>query len=805
MDSRSLHKKTTRIAIIALSIVCVTSSTHPSWQTGRGNEALADGARAAIAQQLPSTPEALSQPDPASRRTLSDAFARMPMCFEANQGQAPASAQFVSAFAGRRLLLSPTQATLKLRHAGSAGYQDLKLSLVNADSAARIQGLDLLETRAHYFIGNNRSNWHTNIPTFARVICEKIYPGVDMIYYGNQKQLEYDFVVAPGADPDRIKLRFDGAHATAVDSEGNLIVAAGGTEVRHNKPIAYQEVEGERSEVAVAFNLFADGSAGFELGDYDRSKELVIDPVLVFSTYLGGSGDDLGKGIFVDSGGNAFVLGESRSSDFTNGTPDNSDIFIGKFTANGGAFSYAFFGGNKDDFATGLAVDGNGFAYISGSTKSDNLVAPNSINQALSGPSDAFVARLDPATGGFSYFTLIGGSGDETAVSIAVDVFGSAYISGKTTSTDFPTVNGIQTSYGGGDSDAFVSKISLDGSSLIYSTYLGGSGTENIADRCGVALDPAGNVYVTGDTQSDDFPVSNALRSTRGPALDAYVSKINPTGTAFVYSTYFGGSEDDLGFGIAADSSGNAYITGRTRSTSFTGSSSTRPLLATSDAFVSKLNATGSTVGYLTFIGAANGDESGNAIAVDASGNAFVTGSAGAGLATVKSVQSHFTGGNDVFVARLSSAGAVNFSTYLGGSGNEAGQAISVDSAGGIYITGSTSSEDLLITEALIEKNSGGTDLFVAKIDPNTDPNGPLIYNVRLIGKQLRVFGQNFSNGAFIRVNDSPKTTNGGQDPTQILNSKKAGKKAKPGKTIQVQVENANGRRSNLFFFSSPD
>jgi len=728
----------------------------------------------------------------------------MPMCFEANQGQAPASAQFVSAFANRRLLINPIEATLQLPQSGAAGREDLRMHFVDADPTAQIHGLDLLATRAHYFIGNNPKDWHTNIPTFARVICEEIYPGVDVVYYGNQRQLEYDFVVAQGADPDRIRLRFEGSQETAIDTEGNLMVRAGGATVRHNKPVAYQETDGERTEVQVAFALMADGSAGFELGDYDRSKELVIDPVLVFSTYLGGSGADLGKGIFVDSGGSAYVLGQSRSSDFTNGTADNSDVFVGKFTANGGAFSYAFFGGNKDDLATGLAVDANGIAYISGSTQSDNLGAPNSINPVVSGPSDAFVARINPTNGAFSYFTLVGGSGDETDVSIAIDAFGNAYISGKTTSTDYPTANAIQSSYGGGDSDAFLSKISPDGSVLVYSTYLGGSDTENLADKCGVAVDPGGNAYVTGDTRSNNFPLSNPIRSS-ATKVDAYLAKINPTGSAFVYSTYLGGGEDDFGFGVAADSSGNAYVAGRTKSGSFTGSGATRPLSGTSDAFVAKLNAAGSTINYLTFIGAPNGDESANAIAVDASGNAYVAGSAGPGLVTVKSVQSYFSGGTDVLVARLSSTGTVNFSTYLGGSGNEAGFAISVDPAGSIYVTGSTDSEDLLITEPLLPENSGVTDLFVSKIDPNTDPNGPLIYNVVLLGKQLRVLGQNFSDGAVILVNDSPKNTNGGQDPDQILNSKKAGKKAKPGKTIQIQVENANGKRSNLFFFQRPE
>ncbi|HYV05842.1 MAG TPA: SBBP repeat-containing protein, partial [Blastocatellia bacterium] len=329
MRFRSLRKRIIRVVILALSIVWLTSGTQPFFRVGTRDNVAGSSAVHSEKPENSFIPQALSETDFAARRRLTEDLARMPMCFEANQGQAPASAQFVSAFANRRLLINPIEATLQLPQSGAAGREDLRMHFVDANPTAQIHGLDLLATRAHYFIGNNPKDWHTNIPTFARVICEEIYPGVDVVYYGNQRQLEYDFVVAPGADPDRIRLRFDGSQETTIDTEGNLMVRAGGATVRHNKPVAYQETDGDRSEVQVAFTLMADGSAGFSLGDYDPSKELVIDPVLVFSTYLGGSGADLGKGIFVDSGGSAYVLGQSRSSDLTNGTADNSDVFVG--------------------------------------------------------------------------------------------------------------------------------------------------------------------------------------------------------------------------------------------------------------------------------------------------------------------------------------------------------------------------------------------------------------------------------------------------------------------------------------------
>jgi hypothetical protein len=795
----------------------MTSGTRPFGQfdrrSGVGKTSLKAGSagEAALAS-VGSGLEVLSEPDLATRQRLNEAFARMPICFEANQGQAASSAQFVSAIGGPRLLLSPAEATFERRQSQLTENEALKMHLVSADPAAEIRGLDLLPTRANYFIGNDPSKWHTNIPTYARVICQQVYPGVDLIYHGTNGQLEYDFVVAPGADADNIRLRFEGAEEVNVDPAGSLIIQAKGTEVRHKKPLAYQETDAGREEVRAEFSLFADGTAGFQVDEYDKTRELVIDPLLVFSTYLGGSAADSGKGIFVDSEGSAYVLGESRSSDFTNGTVDNADIFVGKLTANGGAFTYAFFGGSKDDFATGLAVDADGNTYISGSTQSDNLAGPNSINPALSGPSDALVIRFN-LDSGFSYSTIVGGTGDETGVSIAIDATGNAYISGRTTSGDFPTANALQPAYGGGDSDAFVSKIAPDGSSLVYSTYLGGSSTENSVNRSGIAVDSEGNAYVTGDTTSTDFPLKDPIRSSNtGIEFDAYVSKIDPTGTAFVYSTYLGGDEDETGVGIATDAAGNAYVAGMTRSTSFTGSGSTRPPGVTTDAYVAKLNPAGSAFGYLTFIGAAPGFEAAEAIALDASNNAYVTGitTPGAGIGgpmfpTVKPVQSYFAGVADVIITRLNPTGAITFSTYLGGTGDETGFGVAVDSAGGIYVTGSTDSEDFLTTAAIREGNAGETDLFVSKIDPDSDSNRPVIYDVRIIGKLMFVFGQNFDEDAFVRLNDNPRGTNGGEDPTQILTSKKAAKKTKPGRTVQVQVENGNGKRSNLFFFTRPE
>ena len=465
------------------------------------------------------------------------------------------------------------------------------------------------------------AKWIKAVETYSRVLYSGVYPGIDLMFYGTQQRLEYDFTLAPGADFRGIRLRFEGADQVELNPEGALVLHTAAGDVTHERPLAYQETNGSRIQIPADFNRFDDGTIGFQVGDYDPALPLTIDPVLVYSTYLGGSAADFGRGIVADSVGNVILVGDSFSSDFlTRASTTNSDIFVGKLASNGLLLTYFFFGGLSNDTATGLSVDVSGNVYLCGSTESSDFPILNSVGSALRGTSDAFVIKLAPASGSliFEYSSLIGGSGDESGVSIAVGA-GNAYITGRTSSQDFPTVGAIQPVFGGGDSDAFVSKLATDGKSLVYSTYLGGSDTEDLIRKTGIAVDSEGNAYVSGDTQSTNFPLKNALRAVKSGAVstfDGFVAKINPSGSDFVYSTYLGGSEDDFALGIANDAAGNAYATGRTRSTSFTGSAATRPSTGTTDAFVAKLDASGSAITYLTFIGGNNGDESANAITV---------------------------------------------------------------------------------------------------------------------------------------------------------------------------------------------
>jgi hypothetical protein len=760
---------------------------------------------------------------------LNETRASLPLSFELNRGQAAADVKFVGRGDGFALALKQGEAVLALRprtqniESGvkaltveSSLPHRLSMKLEGAKSTALVSGVERQPALANYFIGNDPAKWIRDVETYSRVSYSDVYPGVDLMFYGDDRHLEYDFTLAPGADFHGIKLRFEGADDLELSPEGALILHTSAGDVRHDRPTAYQDNNGSRLQIAADFKRLDDGTIGFEVGAYDTTRPLVIDPVLVYSTYLGGGAADSGRGIVVDAAGTSYLVGDSFSSDFLfQSSTTNSDVFVGKLSPGGGLLTYTFFGGKKNDFATGLAIDSSGDVYICGKTESTDFPMLNSIGLALNGPSDAFVVKLTPKNTApdsllFEYSSLVGGSGEEGGTNIAIDALGNAYITGRTSSLDFPTVGAIQPAYGGGDSDAFIAKVAIDGKSLVYSSFLGGSGTEDLIRKCGVSVDADGNAYVTGDTQSSNFPTKNALRAAKtgsASSSDGFVAKINPTGSDFVYSTYMGGSDDDFALAITNDSSGNAYVTGRTRSTSFSGSASTRASTATTDAFVAKLNASGAAISYLTFVGGAGGDESANAIVVDTSGNAVIAGSAGAGFTTVNSIQSFSRGGaNDAFVAKLGPGGAVTFSTYLGGSGDDIAQGVGLDGTGAIYIIGTTDSIDLLTNQPLKRNNAGGQDILIAKIDPNAPAsNRPVLLQVVVSGKNLILYGQNFDIGAVLRINDVvTKTRNDDPDPAQVLFAKKGAKQIPAGQVVQLQIENAGGKRSNLLFFSKP-
>jgi uncharacterized repeat protein (TIGR01451 family) len=991
-----------------------------------------------------------------------DAFGRLPLSFELNQGQTDSRVKFLAHGQGYGVFLTDNGAVFSL-----VGHSTpLQMRLQGVATSPRISGVDQLPGRVNYLRGNQAENWRTNIPTYARVRYEQVYPGVDLIYYGNQRQLEYDFVIGPGASFNQIRMAFEGAGKLSLNRLGDLILKSGNREVTLIRPKAYQEIGEKKREISVRYSLKPSGQVAFQIGNYDKSRELVIDPVLVYSTYLGGSDFELGNSIAVDSSGNAYITGQTFSPNFPTGSSLHpvmsgfSDAFISKLNAAGSAIVYStYLGGSNLENGLSIAVDNAGNAYVTGQTFSDDFPVVNALFSTLAGSADAFIAKLSTSGSALVYSTYLGGRGSDIGNSIAVDSLGNAYLTGSTQSRDFPTTNPIQsnrsgnsifkstdsannwaasdsgllassvnqlvfqpgnssiiyaasdagvfkttdgganwtllsgqtalpvnrvaidptntniiyaatgggmfkstdggsnftainngfnpafarsivvdpvtpgtlyavgisnllfkstngganwtqtfingvttindltidpntpatlyastnrgifkstdssvswtasntgfpsiriansvvidktnnllyaatgggifksadgannwtnisgninllavsviafdpsntsviyvntflgpqkTSDGGATwnvsgngypgstisslvvnptqpstlyigttsgADAFVTKLNAAGSATVYSTFLGGS----VSDAGnGIALDASGNAYVTGSTTSSNFPTANALQATNLSGSDAFVTKLNAAGSAYVYSTFLGGDSTDLGRAIAVDASGNAYIAGRTSSQNFPTANAFKGTNTSfgNDAFVTKINTAGSSLVYSTYLGG-DGDDDSLGIAVDAAGNAYVTGSTSSdNFPTLGALQLTRNGFNsDAFVTKLAPSGsALIFSTYLGGTGSDIGLGLALDSSQHTYIVGRTTSGNFPTVNPLQPGLGGNTDVFIAKLRP---------------GPELEV-----------TMTDSPDPVNFGSNLTYTINVKNNGEVAATGITL---------------------
>lgn len=1009
----------------------------------------------------------------AARTRISEVYGKLPLSFEANQGQAGDDTKFISRGLGYELFLKQTEAVLSLsrsskRTAGNPSIRDgnpdssafreerslLRMQIVNANPTTQVVGLSELPGTVNYFVGNERAAWRTNIPTYSQVRYSNVYPSIDLVYYGNHRQLEYDFEVAPGGSPGDIKLSFQGANHLKINRQGDLVLTTSLGDVILHKPVAYQEENGERREVESRYVLTNKNQVSFQVGAYDRSRKLVIDPTLVYSTYLGGNDYDEGDAITVDAAGNAYIAGETHSSDFpTNGiqsTPDSAgNAFVVKLNSAGSAILYAtFFGGSRSDTARAIAVDSAGNGYVTGSTASSNFPTVNALQSVHTGiGSDAFVAKLNPTGSALIYSTYIGGSSIDGGNAIAVDNSGNVYIDGGTRSQNFPLANPIQgalagspvlkstdsadhwttanngitatiinslaidpsntsTIYAGafdtglfksinaggswsavgtsqlsgsvnrlaidrlnpstiyaatnsflfkstdggnswgqlslsrnplsiavdpsngntlyvgasdtvfkstdggahfstsillglvkalainpsntsiilaatdrgvyrspdgstnwvktlggfivydvaidpnntanvyagtnngvfkstdgglswnrsntgmpfyqinrikidptnsntlyvatnsagvyksinggaswsassvglnshmvndlaidptdpakiyvgvdGGSDAFVLKLNPAGSALLYSTYMGGPDVDSALD---IAIDSSGNAHIVGNTSSTGFPTANALQPNSKGGEEAFVAKLNSAGSSLLYSTYLGGSGDDSGTGIALDSSGSVYLTGYTYSTDFPTAS---PFQATcgacdvsSDAFVTKLSSGGSSVIYSTYLGGSL-DDVGLGIAVDSNQNAYVTGrTSSTNFPVVNAIQSANGGFDDVFVTKLTPSGsALSYSTYLGGNDSDAGLAIAVDANNNAYIAGSTLSANYPVAAPLQPQAKAFGDAFVSKISSPSD----VVRNIEFSSAAYNVSeGEDYATINVIRTGD---------------------------------------------------
>jgi len=620
---------------------------------------------------------------------------------------------------------------------------------ISAKPTAEVTGTLKLRGRTNFLIGNDRSKWRTNLVSFADILTRQLYDGIDQYYTGLDGQLKTTYVVAPGADPSRIRWRYVGADSVTVDTNGNLVVRLPApastltdTEVLSSTltelaPVATQTINEREVSIPVRFAVGPDGSVSFALGDYDHTQPLIIDPTLTYTTYLGGSGTDDAEDIAVDSSGNAYVVGTTDSAyDFPPAAPlqpyqGNYDVFVSKLSPDGSGFVYStYFGGSAEEEGFGIAVDAAGYAYITGATESDDTtfpVTPNVVQGScsinLSSCQDAFVAMLNPTGSQLVYSTYLGGTNQDYGVGIAVDQAGNAYVIGNTQSSDFPQafLSTIQANYAGG-TDAFVAKLNPDASQVVYSTYLGGSVSENGE---GIAVDLAGNAFVTGATSSNGLFYST-LQGYSGN-WDAFVARINSAGSALDYGTYIGGSAGEHGYGIAVDKNSIVYVTGDTQSTSipnFSGS----PSGGFMDAFVAKLTWNGGSLsyGYTLYLGG-SGADSGYDIALDRSGNAFVTGTTNSSTFPNNGSQS-YAGGFDAFMTQIDAYGYWTYSTYLGGSADDYGFGIAVDSLGIAYATGLTGSSTFgpYAGSNPVQVSYGGAgDAFVAKLALGGTPTPP--------------------------------------------------------------------------------
>ncbi|RMF95361.1 MAG: hypothetical protein D6734_05710 [Candidatus Schekmanbacteria bacterium] len=632
------------------------------------------------------------------KRAIIAKTATLQIPFIENRGQLPKEVMYyANTFAGTVYITNDGEIGYGLikregKYEGNVKSVYLKEKLIHAKSSKPV-GEDKALTKVNYFRGRDKDKWQTNLSTYNEINLGEVYDGVELKLKAYGNNVEKLFTVKPSGKVSDIKMSFEGAKGVKVIDTGELELSTEYGDIKFTKPVAYQEIGGKRIDVRCEFVIEKDvvesspmdhGDPiiyGFRIASYNKDYPIIIDPQLSYSTYLGGSDGDYGYGIAVDSEGNVYVTGETYSFDFPTASPIQGSLAAG-----------------TDDY-------------------------------------DAFVTKINASGTALVYSTYLGGNDEDHGYGIAVDSEGNAYVTGYTWSYDFPTASPIQKNWGG-QSDAFVTKINASGTALVYSTYLGGGSEDN---GYGIAVDSEGNAYVTGYTLSSNFPTASPIQKNWAGGEDAFVTKINASGTDIVYSTYLGGNEEDKGYGIAVDSKDNAYVTGNTWSSDFPTASPIQKSLGGEgeDAFVTKINASGTALVYSTYLGGAIHRDYGRGIAVDSEGNAYVTGyTFSSDFPTASPIQEDSAGGIDAFVTKINASGtALVYSTYLGGNGWDRGYGIAVDSEGNAYVTGNTSSSDFPTASPIQQSLAGGThfeaDAFVTKINAS---GTALVYSTYLGG-----------------------------------------------------------------------
>jgi hypothetical protein len=679
-----------------------------------------------------------------NRSKIEDVYGKIPLYFIQNNGQLNDTVKFYERGNGRStfftnegvyLLLTKENDSKVQRFNGSkiksveTSIKDhepqlIKLSPLDSNKSPEIVAEELQDGKVNYLIGDDHKKWQTDIPTYRAIAYKEVYDGIDIKFYGNNRQMEYDIIVKPGFNPSMVRLSYEGIEGLSINDKGDLEIKLKDGKIIQEKPYIYQEINGRKVEIDGQFKILDISSIhsyGFEIASYNKDYPLIVDPVLVYSTYIGGTNNDGGLSMAVDTSGNAYITGETTSTNFPTTSPYQSsnaggtDAFVTKIDSSGSLVYSTYLGGSGNDSGDSIAVDSSGNAYVAGETTSTNFPTASPHQPSNAGRTDAFITKLSSTGNSLIFSSYLGGSSNDDSVGIAVDTSGNIYLTGATSSSNFPTISLFPTTYAGG-SDAYIAKINSSGS-LVFSIYRGGS-----SDDYGnsIAVDSSGNAYVTGETLSTNFPTLSPYQASNAGLTDAFVVKINSLGS-IVYSTYLGGSSDDYGDSIAVDSSENVYVTGETLSTNFpTVSPYQASNAGLNDAFVVKINSLGSIV-YSTYLGGSS-DDYGIGIAVDSSGNVYVTGGTlSTNFPTASPYQSSNAGNYDAFVTKINSSGsALQFSTYFGGGSDDYGIGIAVDSSENAYITGYTWSTNFPTASPYQGSNEGGSDAFVTKINIST-------------------------------------------------------------------------------------
>lgn len=682
-----------------------------------------DAPLAANSFESPSPTEGLRLPLRSARVDTREILGKLPLSFEENEGQQEPSVRFSARGNGYRILLTNDGPSFVFNGENAGSKKSISIRFPT-QTQPRVTGVEKLPGTTNYFIGRNRSGWKTRIAKYARVKYEQVFPGIDIAYYGRGHDLEYDLVAEPGADTSKLQFSVSGTghpEDVRINESGDLILRANDAELTLHRPIAYQQMpKGKRRQIEARYALpEAAGSAtkngqfpvSIQVENYDRTQQLVVDPVVSFSTFLGGTSLDYGTAIAVDSAGNSYVAGFTYSGDFPTVNPFQSSLqlaatnaFITKINAAGTAILYSTYlggsasgGGNVTNggSANGIAVDSSGNAYVVGDTDSSDFpVTPGAFNASCTTCPNMFITKLDSTGSQLVYSTYFGGifsPGDfgDTAWAVAVDGSGSSYVAGRAGTESFPTTPGAFQTTGDG---AFVSKLNPSGSGLSYSTLLVDAGIAT-----GVKVDSAGNAYITGAGGRNGFPTTpGAFQTASSPGSNpiGFVTKFNNNGSALIYSTLLGGTNWDEGNGIDIDTAGNAYVVGQTFSTDFPLSNAYQSTLnGPANVFVSKLNSSGTGLIYSTYLGGSRDDWAAG-VAVDSTGNAYITGYASStDFPVVGPLQSIFGGGSsDAFLTVMSPNGSPTFSTFLGGDSSDQGYAVAVDSSSNAYVAGTTAS-----------------------------------------------------------------------------------------------------------------